>query len=589
VVSPLPLSRRERGEYRFELSAELGGVEERRSVRVTAASPAPGVFQVATGADMYLDGGPADTFAWELLEKPEGSTAELVDADTRTPHFRPDAFGQYRLRTGPDAPELLVMAGAFEDVPRDCGRTGCHEPEDDGWRGTAHARTFQRGVVGELGEEFDRRCWACHATGVDEGVHNGGLHEVARSVQWQPSGGPRPEAWDEAPRIIRDQGSVWCSACHGPGRILPPQFHWEYQAKYQAGVCAQCHDAVDDPDSPHQSWQYREWARAPMASFVGGPMASAGATGRRVCASCHTAQGFIRWLDTGVHYDVDTDYAVAVTCTACHDPHDATHPTALRVFEDVDDVAGRPASGLGAGAVCVSCHRSGVAVTGGEDASVAPHAPQADVLLGRGSLLVRRPREPGVHATLAGTCVACHMARPAPDDPVLGRAGGHTFSVRDLDAAGPRPILARATCSPCHGNDVPPQAIGGYEDRDGDGAADNVGQEFDRAIAAARDALRERITLAHVLDECPTPKRAADYVERAAMLVLTDDAGELLGDCDGDGRFDEREQPVGVGSISRELRKVVWDVALLETDGSHGRHNPGYTFEILRAVGRELR
>jgi len=578
------LSRAQRAEYRLAMETELGHGLEQRTVRVTAAGTTAGVFQVPTGADMYLDGGSFESHGWELLSKPEQSSAELIDADTRTPHFRPDRFGQYMVRHVPRGLDINIQAGPYDEVPRDCGREGCHRPEDRGWQATAHARTLRRGLSGELGEDFDERCWSCHANGVDPGVGNGSLLQVARRLQWsQPE--PAGDLWEQAPRAVRRFGSVWCSACHGPGRILPPPFHWEYGAKYRASVCARCHDAVDDPDAPHDSWQQREWRAAPMAT----PVISA-AEGepalRRRCASCHSAQGFVAFTRRGEHIVPDAGSVEVVTCQACHDPHDGTRPRALRAYEDVDDVAGVPARGLGTGAVCVLCHRTGIAREGMD--SAAPHAPQGDVLLGRGSHVIHG-RMIGAHSQLANTCVACHMARPGADDPFLGRAGGHTFSVRDLATVRPRAVVSPTACASCHGIDVPPQAIGGIRDWNGDGRADNVGEEFDRSLTAALQELRQRITFARVHDECETPTLARDWVERDALLVLTDGQGRLLGDCDGDGAIGRREHVVGVEQISREVRAMIWDVSMLDKDGSRGRHNPAFAFTILREVLRALR
>ena len=48
------------------------------------------------------------------------------------------------------------------------------------------------------------------------------------------------------------------------------------------------------------------------------------------------------------------------TCAACHDPHDATNPAQLRVY---DALAALPngltgISGMGAGMICATCHNS---------------------------------------------------------------------------------------------------------------------------------------------------------------------------------------------------------------------------------------
>ncbi len=580
-LSVVALSRAQRQEYRLQMEATLAGRQERRVLRITAASPHAGTFQVATGVDTYFNGGAGNEHRWTLFAKPDESRAELVDTESRTPHIRPDKFGQYMIRYEPTGVEINLQAGAYEDVPRDCGREGCHQPEGEGWLTTAHATAFRRGLEGELGSQFDERCWACHATGVDPGVDNGGFHVTARGIGWAAPT-PHPGAWEEVPRQVRRHGSVWCSACHGPGRILPPQFHWEYGAKFQAGVCAQCHDAVNDPDSAIEAWQFREWQAAPMATFVGGG-ADPGPAARRECATCHSAQGFIAHQDTGQHITPEARNVHAITCATCHDPHDGSLPHALRVHDETE-VSGRLAQNLGTGAICATCHQAGEP---DEDRpSAAPHAPQTDVLLGRGSLLLRAPRT-GVHAQLADSCVACHMAEPESE--MRGRAGGHTFSVRDLGSGGSRPILAPPTCTNCHGTQVPPQAIGGIRDWDGDDVSDNIGREFERALRVARRLLRERIAFARVRDECGEGRLGSDFVEYDAQLLLVDAGGRLLGDCDGDRHFGEGEETVGVGQLSRELRKVVWDIALVEKDGSRGRHNPAFTFDILASVRRSLR
>ncbi len=582
-LSVVALSRRERGDYRFELEVELGGQTVRHEVRITAAAASIGNFQVPTGAAVVLNGGDGDAHTWTLTDKPQGSMAHLSDPSVRNPTFTPDRFGAYLLTHEQKGIQFLIQAGAYQDVPRDCGREGCHRPEDEGWQRTAHARTFRRGLEGELGPEFEERCWSCHATGVDRGVQNGGLHETARRIGWeQPE--PHAGAWQDAPRQVRRHGSVWCSACHGPGRILPPQFHWEYGAKFQAGVCARCHDVVDDPDANHVSPQFREWALAPMSQFIRelAPDDPALVVG---CSDCHSAQGFIHSLDQAGEWEPQRSMAASVTCTSCHDPHDASRPSALRVHDAVADIAGSTVIGLGTGAICATCHRSGVAAA--SDASHAPHAPQASVLLGRGAR-ASVPATSNPHAGIANTCVACHMARPPEGDAMWGGAGGHTFSVRDLRASstGQAPsTLSAAACGGCHGTEIAPREIGGTIDRDGDGTLGTITDEFVRAFGRVQSGLDARIAAAHASDRCETPNVAATMREYDARLVLATRDGRLLGDCDGDGRLGETETAV---PIPTALYATAWDVSLLEKDGSRGLHNPTFTFGVLRRLEEAL-
>lgn len=578
-VGVIALDRRERGEYRFRMTATFGEDTETREVRVVAAPMATGLFQVATGADVYLNGGIGDSHDWEMTARPDHSEAELSGADQRVASFRPDRFGTYTLEHRGTGVQMLLQAGAYEDVPRDCGRDGCHAAEADGWTETAHARTFERGIRGDLGPEFGERCWSCHATGVDHGIENGGLHHTAESVGWQQ---PTPDAsvWDAMPRQVRRHGSVWCSACHGPGRIIPPQFRWQYGAKYQAGVCARCHDVdEDDGAANHRSPHVDEWRLSPMSDFVR-DLAPTDPALRSGCNQCHSAQGFVTWQTHGSVSGVERETVEPVTCPTCHDPHDASNPRGLRVYDTSPPIAGAPATDMGAGALCATCHRPGVA--NGEAADMAPHAAQAGLLVGRGSRTTADVTD-GAHQRIADTCARCHMTRPDPSAPEYGAVGGHTFSVR---AQRGDPELSLAACSPCHG-EVEPEAIGA-RDYDGDGEAGPIGQEHDRALGEVSERLQAHISAASISDACSPARTAADVVDLDARLHLVDATGQVLGDCDGDGRIGEGEQARTVTALPGDLVDAAWDVAMLRADGSRGAHNPQYTFAILATLAQRL-
>jgi hypothetical protein len=220
-----------------------------------------------------------------------------------------------------------------------------------------------------------------------------------------------------------------------------------------------------------------------------------------------------------------------------------------------------------------------VAHAGQPDA--APHAPQADVLVGRGARLAAA-LDDGEHRHVADTCARCHMARPSADDPRRGAVGGHTFAVR-----APGGGVAPSACAPCHGETEP--ASIGARDWDGDGIRGGWSAEHERAMARVARRFRARLSQAAVRDDCAAPRRAADVVERDARLHLVDAAGQLLGDCDGDGRFGPGETEVTTRRLPAPLADAAHDLMLLRQDGSRGAHNPTFSFGVLRALAAELR
>lgn len=566
------LSRKERQDYRFEVSAHANGVAIKRAYRVTAAPVSPGVFQVTTGGDIYLNGGDAEQHAWVLEDRPKESRATLAAADTRTPHFRPDKFGQYLVRHKTTGAQLNIQAGSFESVPRDCGREGCHKPEADGWIGTAHARTFRRGIEGELSAAFNETCWSCHATGVDPGVGNGGLHETAARIGYtQPV--PAEGNWESAPRQIRRHGSVWCSACHGPGRILPPQFRWEYGAKFKASVCAQCHDAAGDPDAPHESPQVAQWRTAKMAQLTPPSGKSESAVWlRRECASCHTAAGFVHFVKTGTTTVPEPDAVTALTCPTCHDPHSGENPRSLRVH-GAALVNGKTVE-MGPGAVCASCHQdaSQPAVadrpvgTSATDTTWAPHAPQSQILAGTGARGLRDGTAVHLEAAKDGSpqrsCVGCHMSESKGVE-----AGGHTYRA----AQTPMGRIPDAACRECH-----------------ESAVDDGRRVVAARLASLRAKLEARVRANPPFDACGKDTGAAGFAERDARLVLLTTDGRALGDCNGDGMLTPAEAATGMSTLPSALRDAIYNLSMVEKDGSLGVHNPSYVESALNHVAQFL-
>ena len=320
--------------------------------------------------------------------------------------------------------------------------------------------------------------------------------------------------------------------------------------------CGDCHQATAE-----QTWTASEqWTLGSMT--LGGSEVRDPA-----CASCHDATTFAAAHGAGAATHASG------ACVACHDLGAGT-PGSMRVYEHGALVAGAPATGLGSGAVCVECHRAVDAAPG--------HAPQADVVLGRGA---RTLADLGLgappHGAIADGCVACHGAtwRGADAEELTL---GHTFAVREASGG-----IARDACSSCHG-EVAPESIA-RRDWDGDGTPGAVAEEHDRALARVRLQLEGRLRQARVQARCGAhAQTAVAFTEHHGALVLVDVRGVMLGDCDADGVLGAGEQAVSLDTLPREVRDSMWDLTLLERDGSRGVHNPDFAFALLGAIESRL-
>ncbi len=576
-VGIVPIDRAARAAYVFRVEVEADERETlQEEVRVTAGAVTTGHFQVPTGTDIYLNGGDGSEHEWRMVASP-GETVPIVDAGDRIAHFRAPEFGPYVVRHEPTMTEFMINAGPYHRIRNDCGRSACHGEQDQGWRGTAHARTMRRGLEGDLGEEFNEECWECHANGVELGVQNGGLHMNPNRRYYRPSE-PHEGAYEELPRGMRQYASVWCSDCHGPGRIVPPASQWQYGAKFGVGVCAQCHDVnEDDPNANHVSNHVDEWRVSPMSTFIG-ELNEQNPALRRGCASCHTAEGFSHWRnDDTTRFLPNLATVQPVTCPTCHNPHGGDAPQMLRVHGSSDPLDGQPVDNLGNGAICATCHRS-EAVEDPSTVAFAPHAPQLDMLLGRGARGVNTANE-NPHRQAEGSCVSCHMEEASGE--LEGIAGGHTFLVRGR-GTGP---INQAACAQCHQESDPEQI--GARDWDGDGESGTLTQEMRRLTRAIEAALERK--LAGTRDSCSTPHEAVGVRDQDGLLVLVDAEGHVLGDCDENGVLLASERVDFIRDAPERIRNAAYNLLLLRRDGSNGRHNPNYAFEIGRQALRSLR
>lgn len=293
----------------------------------------------------------------------------------------------------------------------ECHSVDGHGSNYDSWVNGRHATAFDR-VTGS--SSSDDWCAACHAVGYGD----------VDSIGWVRHNG----GYDETP-IAKLEG-VQCENCHGPladryGEILDDHGMLAIgDSLLLVGTsddpigCGYCHERFQQY-IPHTSRKayVSEWETSAHAQSATDP-----STHDPACARCHTAQGFITYMETGATLDEPSESPVSIVCAACHDPHSNRHPADLRAGYDGD--------------VCSHCHSD--AEGGYPDYPGSSHAPQAQLLAGEGGYEydgVIFESSPHVNVAQSG-CATCHY-------PASAGLVSHSF------AADP------AACTACH-----PGAVG---------------------------------------------------------------------------------------------------------------------------------
>jgi len=279
---------------------------------------------------------------------------------------------------------------------------------------------------------------------------------------------------DKYTKTMHAAAEVGCENCHGPAAahlaIEPGADDYEQlksatqDISHGAGVCGQCHDEYNEWEksrhSDGQPYGYREVA-APLLLQ---------------CSRCHYARTFAVAVDTMREADIafhDVQYMtrvggvgpqmpdlskvprkddVGVTCTACHDPHEAVMGESVGIRT------------RDAGALCQTCHedkwQNAVLEASAGEVQNGYEYPTEDY-----DLL-------NAHNTKQ-KCVLCHLddRDDAADANGVRAVGGHTLRMRDagtngiVGGFGPAAhdsdtnknpgetddILHLAACKDCHG------------------------------------------------------------------------------------------------------------------------------------------
>lgn len=579
----LPLDRHGAGHYRFRLTASDEGGRTEAEVLVKAGAMHPGWPRASMGVESVLDlGREQERYDWEVSFFPPRTDPQLLGADTRRPRLKLSRPGRYEVREKVSGRKLPLHSGPWLGNERGgCGRVECHPLEQRGWELTKMGTIFQRGVDGLLRDDYGTECLRCHTVGWNPAVDNGGFDDIARRYGWTVPDRLEPGNYASLPEEMIERSNVGCEACHGPGR---------FYTSYSAEVCAQCHDEL--PRYVHST----EWRRSVMATAT----EREGILGRGECERCHTAQGFLdeyygHQPVEATAREEDAQYeAEPITCATCHDAHGGTVERLVRLS---GPLAGQePDVDWGTGMICLACHHGGTQWINERgalmrpfvprfrefpesievtiwDRRLAPHAPQGDLLRGRGGFALPGPgpldaRPP--HITVPGGCLGCHVrVRPPEDDPRRLVVGGHTFAMfHGEDEARVENTLA---CEPCHGPlDSLSRPV--RADYDGNGRIEGIFEEIDGLLRRARRALDGAIRREGFTNG---DQRAVSFGEYDGRIVLVDEAGEPLRGADHPMTFSRDRDQEG-------LYRLVYNYMLVDKDRSRGVHNPVWAVRLLQ-------
>jgi predicted CXXCH cytochrome family protein len=501
-AGPIALSTDTGGNYTVTVTADDGkGGKGTGTSTVTSAPSTTGLRNMPTGVLQYFNSGHDSANAWTCT-RADTLACNLTGAATRTPMLLPDADTTYTLKEGTTT--IVVTTSKWQGIIGQTDNcTPCHAANAMApdaftpWAQTKHASAFSRGIDGEVSPYYGEDCISCHATvGYEGTASNNGFDDVAAAKSWKFPTKLQAGNWQSMqtnyPDVAR-LANVQCENCHGPqGSSHMKGSTSEYEnerVSFAPGMCLKCHDAGTFEMFGDQ------WAKSGHGNLsLAREEATWEARGTAVnhCGRCHSGQGFVYWQTqlkagnpgnlvppgTATAWDATlaakyglTDKLVhPVTCQTCHDPHDATNPAQLRVYENTELLpAGFKAVGMGTGALCQTCHntRNGAAPTTGAFANCAgtaktylhedgdpcgdkagagpasgfgaPHsyAAQADVLNGRNAYFAGPVGTPHLskHANIEGSCVGCHMGAN-PD-------GLHAFKID--------PAKKADVCAKCHG------------------------------------------------------------------------------------------------------------------------------------------
>ncbi len=565
-----------------------------------------GIRNVPINVPVVLHGKTQSSYNW-VLTAPAGSTATLTDPAMQSPEFTPDVAGAYTVAVTDQAANatetLIIFAGTWKGVivgqdangrPKvDTACTGCHAPGTaidmfTPWKNTGHAEIFTDNL--NTSTHYSESCLVCHTVGYDPAASNNGFDDQPDFAAFIASGmlhDAQPDNWTnmlaQFPKTAR-LANIQCENCHGPqnsaahmtGAGGPRQ-------NLSSEMCGSCHG------EPLRHGRYQQWQLSGHANYTLADEEGMNGT----CAKCHTANGFIAWIDSNfsessLQITWTADQIHPQTCQACHDPHaigttsgsPASNAT-VRISGDTPMLpAGFVASGVGRGAVCMTCHNSRRGLRNDDtfavsSAAQAPHVgTQADMVMGQNLYFVQTG-ERGVHSHVTDTCVGCHMGATPPPDLLSYDQGGtnHTF------------YASKDICSKCH-NSITAETVQGPVEAKLASLQQAIGQGI---LAVMQTQIQKGATI-----DLGGLATVTNVAQVSGIQVLDSHGQQGITVTMADNTV---IGPVTMGSVKvvpaagsavplwnvadPSLPKATWNLLVVETDGSTGVHNPSFITSAL--------
>ena len=580
--------------------------QEKKDYVLPTAQGASGLSTVGIGQPAYIDALINRTIAqsniigvtWTITSQPVGSTATLSTSPlgATIPPYKmadrvayqvagrtvllPDVTGIYTVSaliqtadSGQTNVSQTITAGTYMGLNTCalCHSGGLIAPNKVApWSQTAHATFLTRAIDGAESDHYGKNCISCHTLGYDVNTNsiNGGFDDVATTLGWTFPTVLTNGNWAAMPAALKNLSNIQCENCHGPGsqHAFGLGDKTKISVSYAAGDCAQCHD------SKPNHIRSAEWNNSRHAIATRTPSGPS----RIHCVRCHTAGGFNGYIENASvnagktnTYTTNTVYE-AISCAACHDPHDAKNPHQLRAGTNYVWAAGETIVGLGSSALCYECHHArnnageqnianfalGKPTWGGGSSFGVHDSPQADMIEGKNAINYGKDIPSGSHRkAVEGVCVGCHMQPVATTDPDYGKVGGHTFGMSYTTIVGGVTNVHDKVdvCVKCHGEIEDFNLV--RKDYNGDGTIEGVQAEVQGLLSKLSTLL-------------PNSTYRADGNYVADGLVKTSASAKT-------------NWPV-------KFLKAGFNLGFVTADASKGIHNTPYAVGLLKASIADL-